>query len=206
MDKKILNHFKKHDSVLYRWALKFKKEIADLKKARPNEYFLNLCDAITGQQLSGKAASAIFRRFKKLFFGLKPTPQKVLALNHKKLRSVGLSNAKAMYLKYLAKAVVTRKLPLSKFDQMCDGDVKQSLLAVKGIGPWTAEMFLMFTLARPDIFSFGDLGLRKGILKVYRLKTLPKKDKLEKIVARWSPYKSYASKILWAAIEENWGR
>lgn len=204
MNQKILNHFKLKDKTLYKWALK--AELKEIKKEKPQKYFLDLCDAIVGQQLSGKAANAIFSRFKKLFKDSKPTPEKVLALNHKKLLSVGLSNAKARYIKYLAKAVLDKSLPLSKFDKMPDKDVTESLLQVKGIGPWTCEMFLMFTLAREDIFSFGDLGLRKGLMKVYKLKKEPTREKMEKIVKNWSPYKTYASRILWCSIEENWGR
>ena len=203
MDKKVLNHFKLKDRALYKWALKVGK-LEKIKKDRPSNYFSRLCYEIVGQQLSGKVAKVIFIRFKKLFPGNKVTAKKAAAILHKKLRGVGMSNAKAKYIKYLAKDVLNKKLPLSKFDQMTDEEVQESLLRVKGIGPWTCEMFLMFTLARPDVFSSGDLGLKKGILKVYKLKTLPRINKLEKMVAKWSPYKSYASRILWQSIEEKW--
>ncbi len=201
MFKKALNHFKLKDKILYKWALKVGK-LEEIKKDRPGNYFSRLCYEIVGQQLSGRVAAVIFARFKKLFPGSKVTAKKAALMPHKKLRGVGMSNAKARYVKHLAKAVLDKKLPLSKFDKMTDEKVQESLLAVKGIGPWTCEMFLMFTLARSDIFSFGDLGLKKGILKVYKLKVLPAKDKLEKLVAQWSPYKSYASRILWQSLEE----
>ncbi|HCI05388.1 MAG: putative DNA-3-methyladenine glycosylase [Parcubacteria group bacterium GW2011_GWC1_45_9] len=200
MERKILNHFKKKDKTLYKWALKVGK-LEEIKKDRPGNYFSRLCYEIVGQQLSGKVASVIFLRFKKLFPGNKVTAKKVAAMPHKKLRGVGMSNAKAKYVKYLAKAVLDKKLPLSKFDEMTDEEVRESLLAVKGIGPWTCEMFLMFTLARPDIFSFGDLGLRKGLMKIYRFKKEPSRKKAEKIIASWSPYKSFASRILWQSLD-----
>ncbi len=201
MSKKILNHFKLKDKILYQWALKIGK-LEEIKKDRPVNYFSRLCYEIVGQQLSGKVASVIFARFKKLFPGSKVTAKKAVFMSHKKLRAIGMSNAKARYVKYLAKAVLDKKLPLSKFDKMTDEKVQESLLAVKGIGPWTAEMFLMFTLARPDVFSFGDLGLKKGLMKVYKLKKEPTSQKTEKIISRWTPYKSYASRILWQSLEE----
>lgn len=201
MNKKILNHFKLKDKTLYKWALKV-GELEEIKKDRPSNYFSRLCYEIVGQQLSGRVASVIFARFKKLFPGNKVTVKKAALMPHKTLRGVGMSNAKAKYVKHLAKAVLDKKLPLSKFDKMTDEQVRESLLAVKGIGPWTAEMFLMFTLARPDVFSFGDLGLKKGLMKVYKLKKEPTKQKTEKIISCWTPYKSYASRILWQSLEE----
>ena len=196
----ILNHFKRKDKILYSWALKFKGSIGEIKKDKPVNYFLHLCSEIVGQQLSGKVADVIFTRFKKLFSG-KITPKKVFLMSHKKLRAVGLSNAKVRYVKYLAKAVLDKSLPLSRLDSMSDGGIRESLLAVKGIGPWTCEMFLMFTLARPDVFSFGDLGLKKGMMKVYKMKKEPTKEKMEKIVLKWSPYKSYAARVLWKSLD-----
>src|SRR3989339_2022650 len=119
MNQKILDHFKLKDKTLYKWALKVGK-LEEIKKDRPANYFLRLCYEIVGQQLSGKVASVIFVRFKKLFGGSKVTVKKVVAMPHKKLRGAGLSNAKAKYLKYLAKSVLDKKLPLSKFDKMTD--------------------------------------------------------------------------------------
>ncbi len=112
-----------------------------------------------------------------------------------------MSNAKAKYLKYLAEAVISGKLQLNKLDSLPDEEVKKQLIQVKGIGPWTAEMFLMFTLGRPDVFSHGDLGLRKGLKKIYGFKKDPSIKKVEKIIQKWSPYKTFASLILWEVIE-----
>lgn len=199
MDKKILSHFKKHDPLLHSFAVKI-AVIKIIKKENPKKYFLKLCDEITGQQLSAASANAIFTRFKKLYpKGV--TPKAVLATPHAKLRKVGMSNAKARYLKYLAEAVVKGKLQLDKLDLLPDEEVKNQLIQVKGIGPWTAEMFLMFTLGRPDVFSHGDLGLRKGLKKIYGFRKDPSIKRVEKIISKWSPYKTFASLILWEVLE-----
>ena len=199
MDKKILNHFKKHDPLLHSFALKI-GVVKVLGKENPRNYFLKLCNEITGQQLSGASADAIFTRFKKLYpKGV--TPKAVLGTSHAKLRKVGMSNAKARYLRYLAEAVVEGKLQLNKLDSLPDEEVKKQLIQVKGIGPWTAEMFLMFTLGRPDVFSHGDLGLRKGLKKIYGFKKDPSIKRIEKIISKWSPYKTFASLILWEVLE-----
>lgn len=199
MDKKILNHFKKHDPLLHSFAIKI-GILEIFKKENPKNYFLKLCQEIAGQQLSGASADAIFTRFKKLYTkGV--TPKAVLTTPHGKLRKVGMSNAKAKYLKYLAEAVVAGKLQLNKIDSLPDEEVKKQLIQVKGIGPWTAEMFLMFTLGRPDVFSHGDLGLRKGLKKIYGFKKDPSIKMVEKIIKKWSPYKTFASRILWESLE-----
>ncbi len=199
MDKKILNHFKKNDPLLHAFSLRI-GEFKVLKKEKPENYFLKLCDTIAGQQLSGKAADAIFSRFMRLYpKGL--TPGAVLKTRHEKLRGAGMSNAKAKYLKNLAQAVFSNKLRLASLDSLSDIEVIKQLVQVKGIGPWTAEMFLMFTLGRPDVFSHGDLGLRKGIKKIYGFKKDPGIKKVEKIIKKWSPYKTYASLILWESLE-----
>lgn len=199
MNKKILNHFKKHDPLLYSFALKIRK-IEVLVKENPKNYFLKLCEEIAGQQLSGASADAIFARFKKLYpKGV--TPKAVLKTIHEKLRLVGMSNAKAKYLKNLAQSVVDDKLALNKLDHLSNEEVIKELTQVKGIGPWTAEMFLMFTLGREDVFSHGDLGLKKGFKKIYGFKKDPSIKTIEKIISQWSPYKTYASRILWASLE-----
>lgn len=199
MNKKILSHFKKHDPLLHSFAIKI-GVVEVFKKENPKNYFLKLCEEIAGQQLSGASADAIFSRFKKLYpKGV--TPKTVLKTTHEKLRSVGMSNAKAKYLKNLAQAIVEDKLQLNKLDQLEDEEIKRQLTQVKGIGPWTAEMFLMFTLGRPDVFSHGDLGLRKGLKKIYGFKKDPTKKQAEKIVNKWSPYKTFGSRILWASLE-----
>ncbi len=200
MDKKILSHFKKQDPLLHSFAVKI-TVIKILKPENPKNYFLALCDAIAGQQLSGKAADAIFARFKTLYpKGV--APKAVFDTKHEKLRAAGMSNAKARYLRNLAEAVVNGKLHLDNLSNLSDEEVKKQLIQVKGIGPWTAEMFLMFTLGRPDIFSHGDLGLRKGLKKIYGFKKFPSIRTVERITKKWSPYKTYASMILWKSLEK----
>lgn len=199
MNKKILNHFKTNDPILYSFAKKL-GPIRVLEQVNSKYFFLELCETIAGQQLSSKAADAIFARFEKLYpKGV--TPKAILKTNHEKLRSVGMSNAKARYLKYLAQAVFDGKLKLERLDKLTDAEVIKQLIQVKGIGPWTAEMFLMFTLGRENVFSHGDLGLRKGLMKIYGFKKEPGIKKVEKIVSKWSPYKTYGSLILWNSLE-----
>ncbi len=200
MKQRILNHFRQNDEILYRWAIKF-KNLPALQKDVPSNYLVRLTYEIVGQQLSGKVADAIFARFKKLFRGA-ITARKILLLPHQKLRKTGMSNAKARYLKYLAKAIANGTLRLSKLDSLPDEEVKRQLLEVKGIGPWTTEMFLMFTLGREDVFSPGDLGLQKGVRKIYKLAVMPNRKKLEMLIKRWSPYRTWAARILWRSVDE----
>ncbi len=200
MHKKILSHFKTNDPILYSFAVNI-GAIDPIKKDKPVNYFYRLCREIICQQLSNKAGETIFGRFKKLFPKGTITAQDILDKSLEELRASGMSNAKARYVRNLAEHVMKGNLQFSKFDSMDDDEIRKELLQVKGIGPWTCEMFLMFVMAREDVFSHGDLGLRKGIMKVYKLKKEPKKEKVEKIISRWSPYKTYASRILWASLE-----
>lgn len=201
MDKKILNHFKKHDTILYSYAIKI-GELEVIKKDKPVHYFYRLCREIVCQQLSDKAGGAIFSRFQKLFPNGLVTALDILSISHERLRASGMSNAKARYIRNLSEAFIHGDLPLLHLNSMTDEEILQVLTKVKGIGPWTAQMFLMFTLGREDVFSHGDLGLKKGLIKVYKLKTEPTKNQIEKIISKWSPYKTYASRILWASLEE----
>ncbi len=200
MRKKVLQHFKKSDPILY--SVIEKIETADIftSDVSPN-LFLRLCRAIIGQQLSGKAADTIFARFLKLFPHEDVNPVRVLALTDQDLRNVGMSWSKAKFLKDLSQRIVDKTLDLEKIKTMEDEHVIAELTKVKGIGPWTAEMFLMFALDRPDVFSHGDLGLRKAIEKLYRFKKAPSKKQIEKIATKWIPYRTYASRILWKSLE-----
>lgn len=200
MNKKILNHFKKHDPLLYSYAIRVGK-LETIKKYKIENYFCRLCREIVCQQLSDKSGEAIFGRFQKLFPNGLVTALDILSISHDRLRASGMSHAKARYVQNLAEAIIHGDLPIYHLDSMADEDVLEILTKVKGIGPWTAQMFLMFTLGREDIFSPGDLGLKKGMMKVYKLKTEPTKNKIEKIISKWSPYKTYASRILWESLE-----
>jgi len=198
--KKILKHFKKNDPVLYSYFLKI-GTLEPIKKDTPNNYFSRLCKEIIGQQLSDKSSEAILSRFNKLFSNRRARPSDVISLPHKILRQTGMSHAKARYVRNLAEAIVGGELNVSRLDRLTDDDVITKLSKVKGIGPWTSEMFLMFVLGREDIFSHGDLGLRKGIKKIYGFKKDPTKKQIENIISRWSPYKTYASRVLWQSLE-----
>ena len=200
VNKKIIKHFKKVDQVLHSVTEKIEAlEVWEIKN--PDDYFLELCSNIIGQQLSGKAADTIYGRFEKLFGKKKINPQNVLKIPDEKLRKAGMSWSKVKYVKDLAQKVKDRTLKLEKLDNMTDDDVISELTKIKGIGPWTAEMFLMFTLGREDVFSNGDLGLRNAIKKLYKFKKEPTRKQIEKIVEKWKPYRTYASRILWKSLE-----
>jgi DNA-3-methyladenine glycosylase II len=196
---KALNHFKKVDPILFSYAKKIKLT-KQITKDKPNNYFSRLCREIICQQLSGASGGAIHGRFLKLYQG-KIIPKNVLSTDHQMLRNTGMSNAKAKYVKNLAEAFVTQTINPEELDKFGNEQVIEQLVKVKGIGRWTAEMFLMFVLARENIFSYGDLGLRKGFIKVYNLKSFPEQSQAEKIINKWSPYKTYASLVLWQAME-----
>ncbi|MEK7581178.1 MAG: DNA-3-methyladenine glycosylase 2 family protein [Patescibacteria group bacterium] len=199
MDPRILRHFKKADPILYKVAINISK-LEDLPNRRGEDYFIDLIDAIVSQQLSGKAAATILARFKALFKNGQITPQALLKLRDVDIRAAGMSYSKIKYVKDLAAKVHKKEIDLKKLDALPDEEVIEQLIMVKGIGRWTAEMFLIFTLARPDVFSHGDLGLNNAIKKIYKLKNHTTRE-VEKIVSKWSPYKSTASRILWHSLD-----
>ena len=160
-------------------------------------YFLDLIEIVTGQQLSMKAADTILARFLALF-PAKPKPDEVLAVTIETLRSVGLSNSKANYVRNIAQAVSSGSLPLDQLEKQSDDEVKRELIKIKGIGPWSAEMFLIFSLKRPDIFSVGDLGLRTAIEKLYGISRDDQKAILA-LAESWRPHRSLACRYLWAS-------
>jgi DNA-3-methyladenine glycosylase II len=198
MDQKILSHFKKVDPIIYQAYMNLaNRQLMTIHL--PADHFSALCREIIGQQLSTKVARVIFERFEKLFTNNKITAHYLLKLTHESLRSVGLSNSKAMFLKDLAQKVESKEIEFAKLAKLDDMSVIRELTKVKGIGPWTAEMFLIFSLDREDVFSFGDLGLKNAIKKLYALKS-ESKEEIEKISSKWSPYKSYACRILWRSL------
>ena len=198
MDKRIKAHFRKVDPILF--GVINKIELVSRQLPNSDQYFEELCDSIVSQQLAGRAAETIFNRFKSLFPKSKITPAKTLRLKDEDLRKVGLSRAKAAYIKDLAQRVNSGELNLEKISQLSDEEVITELTKVKGIGRWTAEMFLMFTLGREDIFSVGDLGLNNAIVRLYGLKDKPTKVYLEELSFKWSPYRSMACRILWKSL------
>ncbi len=171
-----------------------------MEKAAPKDYFAKLCGEIINQQLSDKASATIYKRFENLFPEKIITPEYVLKLSHEKIRGTGTSNAKVAFIKSLAEKVVKKELKFELLDSMTDREVVKELTKIKGIGPWTAEMFIMFSLGRQDVFSHGDLGLRKAIKKLYGFKAEPTRKEIEKITNKWSPYRTYACAILWQSL------
>jgi DNA-3-methyladenine glycosylase II len=159
--------------------------------------FLMLCRAIISQQISGPVAIAISKRFKKLFPNSRPTPKHLLTFTDDQLRSAGLSRQKMSYLRDLAAHFSAGKVPTRCFKQMTDEEIIQSLIPIKGIGRWTAEMFLIFVLNRPDLLPVDDLGIRKGFQKVYGLKQEPKAAKMIQIAEKWRPWRTIGSWYMW---------
>jgi DNA-3-methyladenine glycosylase II len=161
----------------------------------------HLIRAIVYQQLSGKAASTIHGRFEALYGGRPPTPQELLATPDEKLRAVGLSGAKTAYLKDLAARAAAGTLPVDRLQDLDDATLTEALTGVKGIGKWTAQMFLMFRLGRPNVLPDLDLGVRKAIQQVYGLREMPTPLEVQARGAPWSPYASFAAWYLWRSLE-----
>ncbi len=189
---------KKSDPVIGALFGKVKTSIV-----RPHtRYFESLVGAIISQQLSGKAAETIGKRFKALFPKIKfPSPAEVLAKSDEELRAVGISGSKASYIKNIARAMEDGSLNFRRIKKMTDEEIITMLTAIKGIGRWTAEMFLIFSLGRPDVFSFGDLGLRNAVKKLYGLRQDPTIQKLKALSAKWQPHRTAASLHLWASLD-----
>ena len=166
-------------------------------------HFDAISRSIVYQQLSGRAAGTIHGRFIERcgIGGAMPTPQDVLAHDVETLRACGLSQAKVAAIRDLATHVVDGTLPLDQIESMTDEDVIDALVQVRGIGRWTAQMFLMFRLGRPDVLPVLDLGVRKGAQKIHRLRKLPDETRLEKLAGPWRPWRSVASWYCWRALE-----
>jgi len=195
---KVIAHFEKVDPVLLPvvvTAFSGPMPIVLRKPTEANGLFAELAESIVSQQLSVKAADTIWGRFK-LLVDSKVTPKKVLALDVEKMRAVGLSYQKAGYLQSIAAAVTNGEIDLGSLHKLPDDQVAAELVKLKGVGPWTAEMFLMFTLGRPDVFSFLDLGLLRGFEKAYGKAGVTRAD-MEPVVAKWAPYRTYAAMALW---------
>jgi DNA-3-methyladenine glycosylase II len=175
--------------------------IGEYKLKKRNHHFSVLVESIISQQLATSAADAIFKRFKCLYPKF-PTASEILATRKSKLRQVGLSGMKIEYLKDLAKHVNEGKLNMRSLSKMSDEDVISQLVQVKGIGRWTAEMFLIFSLGRQDIFPVGDLALRKGVQILFSLPEIPKQIEAEKLGQRWKPYRTVATWYLWKSLRQ----
>lgn len=167
-----------------------------------DDTYIALTRAIIYQQLSGKAAATIYGRYSALFKAGKPDCKEFSKKKPEALRAAGLSSQKLAYLTDLSEKFREGFIKPEKFPAMSDEEVREHLVAVKGIGVWTADMFLMFTLGRPDVLPTLDLGIKKGFQKLFNLRSMPEHDKMEKLAKPWAPYRTVASWYLWRLADE----
>ena len=177
------------------------ERVGDYKIKKRKNHFATLIEAIISQQLANAAAEAILRRFKGLYPKF-PKPIQILNTTDSILQSAGLSKMKIEYLKDLAKKVERGQIKIKTLSKMNNDEIISQLTQVKGIGRWTAEMFLIFSLGRQDILPVGDLGLRKGVQMAFSLPELPKPKEVEEIGMRWKPYRSVATWYLWKSLQK----
>jgi len=171
-------------------------------RARPADHYGALVRSIAGQQLSVKAAASIWRRLVERHGGSMPTPEQILADDPEEMRvACGFSRAKVAYLRSLAEHVLSGELELERLPELPDGEVIRELTAIKGIGEWTAHMFLMFTLHRPDVLPTGDLGVRNAAMRAYGLAAPPAPVELEAIAEPWRPHRTRACEYLWRSLD-----
>jgi DNA-3-methyladenine glycosylase II len=185
-DKKLAKLLTDHEP----FKLKFHKNIC-----------LRLCASIMSQQLSTKVAKVIYNRFLELYGGEEPTPEQIVATPFDKLRAIGLSNAKTQYVLNVAQFAIDHKLDDKKLKKMSNEEIIELLSQIKGVGKWTVEMLLMFTLGREDVFAVDDYGIQVAMKKLYKLDDSNKKDfkeKMLKLSGKWSPYRTYACLHLWS--------
>jgi DNA-3-methyladenine glycosylase II len=174
----------------------------DPARPPPGEHYAALVRSIVGQQLSVIAARSIYRRLVEHFGGRPPTPAEVLAADPDEMRqAAGLSRAKTTYLRSLAGHVSAGELELERLDDLPDDEVLAELVAVKGIGEWSAHVFLMFQLERPDVLAVGDLGVRRAVERAYGLAALPTAAELTELAEPWRPWRSIACRILWRSLD-----
>lgn len=193
-----LEHLSNNDPILKNLIEKHGK--INLKKRK--KYFLMLCSNIIGQQLSSKAADAIWNRVYDYLQG-DITPEKIYSADIEELRALGISYGKISFLHDLSSRVINKQLSLIGFSQKEDNLIINELTKVKGIGPWTAHMFLIFTLGRENVLPTGDLGIKKSIMINYRLKKLPDEKRIISLAQKnnWAPFSSYASLYLWRSLD-----
>ena len=175
--------------------------LGDPRAGRPDDHYGALVRSIVGQQLSTSAARAIYTRLTDRYGGRTPTPVEVIEDDPEELRAAaGLSRAKVTFLRSLAEHVIDGSLELERLDELPDEQVTAELVAVKGLGAWSAHMFLMFHLQRPDVLPVGDLGIRRAMMLRYALPALPTPAEMEKIAEPWRPYRTLACRYLWRSL------
>ncbi len=193
-------HLQNADPVLGAWIAKAGP--CALTRERQGTHFAAIARSIVYQQLSGKAAATIHGRFEGLFGDTPPTPRQVLKTKHATLRGVGLSDRKAEYIRDLALQVERGTVPIETLDALSDAEVVDALTTVRGIGEWTAQMFLMFRLGRPDVLPTLDLGVQNAIKKLYGLRKHPTPERVARLGACWAPYRTVAAWYLWRAVDD----
>jgi DNA-3-methyladenine glycosylase II len=200
--RKAIAHLRAADPVLAELIDEYgPQRLNDGRDESPYDHYGMLIRAIVGQQLSTKAAASIFARLLERFGGRTPTPEEVLDAEPEALRTaVGLSRAKVGYLRSLAEHVLSGELELERLDELDDEQVTAELVAVKGLGVWTAQMFMMFHLQRPDVLPVGDLGIRRAIERAYALPDMPSPAEMEKLAEPWRPYRTLACRYLWRSL------
>ncbi len=194
----------KMEHLLHLYKDKKLKKIIGLQEpyvlvSRKNVY-LYLCSSIMSQQLNTKVAAVIFERFLNLYKNKKPSVQQIIDTPFETLRSIGLSNAKTQYVQNVCKFFLAEKITDTTLHKMSNEELIKYLSQIKGVGQWTVEMILMFTLGREDVFAIDDLGIQQSIAKLYQLNVTDKKALKEKMIllsAKWSPYRTYACRYLW---------
>lgn len=199
MLRRAVTHLKKSDPVMARIIAAVGP--CRFKVRSEGTHYEAVFRSIQYQQLAGPAALAIHRRVQALYGGRDPTPEEFLATPDDVLRKAGLSRQKLAYLRDLSTRVASRDVVMDGIHELPDADVITSLTRVKGVGRWTAEMFLIFRLGRPDILPDLDLGVRNAIKRAYRLRKLPNADRVHKIGAKWAPYRSVATWYLWRSVD-----
>lgn len=194
--RKAVNHLKKSDPTLAAII----ELVGPCRMAFSRPQFHSLAESIVYQQLNGNAAATIFKRFAALA-GDPVTPEGILKLTDAQLRSVGLSKQKSSYLKDMAQRAASGELDFTRLPEMTDDEVIKHLTQVKGVGVWTAHMFLMFTLRRPNVLPTGDYGIQVAMKKHYRKRKMPKPEVMAKIAKSWEPYRSVACWYLWRSLD-----
>lgn len=176
------------------------KKRGRLELSKRKNVFLSLCSSIMSQQLSTKVAQVIYKRFVDLFNDKEPSPEQLVEIPNEKLRAIGLSNSKVSYMKNVAAFAIEKGLDAKKVNKMGNEEFIEYVTEIKGVGRWTAEMLLMFTLGREDVFSMDDYGIQQAVIGLYGLRTKDKKrlrERILKISQTWAPYRTYACMYLW---------
>ena len=194
--RKAINHLKKSDPVM-RGII---ERVGPCRMEFGEPVFHSLAEAIVYQQLNGKAAVTIFKRFVAVA-GDPVVPEGIVKLSNEQMRAVGLSKQKSSYLRDMAERTIRGELNFTRLPEMTDEEVIKHLTQVKGVGVWTAHMFLMFTLKRPNVLPTGDFGVQMAIKKHYNKRKLPKPVQMEKIAKPWEPYRSIACWYLWRSLD-----